>query len=308
MLFLARGLAGILSSATLPTTMAYISDTTAPQERGSKMGKLGAAMGLGVILGPGLGGWLAGYGLVTPFLVAAGLSAVALILVIILLPESKSMDRVPTDQDHKRNATLHRMSKVLMSPVGILFFLAFLVSFGMTNFEGIFSLYSISKLNFSPRDIGTVLVIVGLVSAIVQGLMVGPLTAKFGETVIIKVSLLAVSIGFIFILQATSYISLLVTTGLFITPVALLRASVNVLIANRTESGQGTMMGLSNAFSSLGRMFGPVWAGFMFDLDMNYPFLSGAAILFAGFLFSLVWLRKENQAQQISNVEFPLGM
>jgi len=307
MLFLARALAGVLSSATLPTTMAYISDTTTPEERGSKMGKLGAAMGLGVILGPGLGGWLAEYSLVTPFLVAAGFSAVALVLVSLFLPESKIIDREQPMQDIKPGRSFSRMYKVLTSPVGILFFMAFLVSFGMTNFEGIFSLYTIAKFSFTPRDIGTLLVTVGLVSAIVQGLLVGPLTKKFGEELVIKVSLLAVSVGFLIILKANSFISLLITAGVFITPVALLRATVNVLIANRTSSGQGTAMGLSNAFSSLGRIFGPVWAGYMYDIDLNFPFMSGAVILFAGFLIGMVLLRKDKKVQNVSPIKLSMG-
>lgn len=303
MLFLSRALAGILSSATLPTTMAYISDTTAPAERGDKMGKLGAAMGLGVILGPGLGGWLAEYGLVMPFLVATGLSVLALALVIIYLPESKTRGSDQTAPGTKPENNLTQMLQVLRSPVGILFFMAFLVSFGMTNFEGIFSLYTIEKFDFTPRDIGTVLVIVGLVSALVQGLLVGPLTRKFSEVIVIKAALLCVSLGFIVILGANSMIGLLITTGLFITPVALLRATVNVLIANRTASGQGTSMGLSNAFASLGRVIGPVWAGFMFDVNINYPFISGAVILLAGFLLSMVLLRPEKQTLNPSTVE-----
>ena len=88
MLFLARSLAGILSSATYPSMMAFISDSTTPEGRGGGMGKLGAAMGLGVILGPGLGGWLAGDSLALPFFIAAGLALVTLALVAIFLPES----------------------------------------------------------------------------------------------------------------------------------------------------------------------------------------------------------------------------
>jgi DHA1 family multidrug resistance protein-like MFS transporter len=88
MLFAARALSGVLVSAALSTAMAYIGDSTADEERGGGMGVLGAAAGLGTILGPGLGGWLGGGSLSTPFFIGAGLSLVALLLVALLLPET----------------------------------------------------------------------------------------------------------------------------------------------------------------------------------------------------------------------------
>ncbi len=93
MLFVARSLSGILSSATSPTTMAYISDSTTEKDRGRGMGILGAAIGLGTVIGPGLGGWLAGdsptqAGLSFPFFIAGGMSLLALLLIGLLLPES----------------------------------------------------------------------------------------------------------------------------------------------------------------------------------------------------------------------------
>ena len=88
MLYAARALSGILSSATLSTSMAFIGDSTTKEERGGGMGAIGAAAGLGVILGPGLGGWLAGDALSTPFFVGAALSLVSVLLIALLLPET----------------------------------------------------------------------------------------------------------------------------------------------------------------------------------------------------------------------------
>jgi DHA1 family multidrug resistance protein-like MFS transporter len=88
MLFAARILAGILSSATAPTTMAFIGDSTPEKERGGGMGLLGAAGGIGTIVGPVLGGFLAGDSLAMPFFLAAGLSVLSLLLAIAFLPES----------------------------------------------------------------------------------------------------------------------------------------------------------------------------------------------------------------------------
>src|SRR5512136_3400995 len=98
MLYASRALSGILSAATASTAMAYIGDSTSDQERGGGMGILGAAGGLGLILGPGLGGWLGGISLATPFFAAAGISLVSVLLILVMLPESlpaSARERVP---------------------------------------------------------------------------------------------------------------------------------------------------------------------------------------------------------------------
>src|SRR5512142_1384698 len=89
MLFLARTLSGILSSATQPTAMAYIGESTEQKEKSKGMGQLGAMVGLGIILGPLFGGLLSTDSLSLPFFIGSGLAFIALLLVIFLLPESK---------------------------------------------------------------------------------------------------------------------------------------------------------------------------------------------------------------------------
>ena len=93
MLFASRALSGILSSATVTSALAYISDNTSEKERGGGMGKLGAAMALGLMLGPGVGGWLGSESLSLPFFIAAGMAIASLLLIIILLPESLSEEK-----------------------------------------------------------------------------------------------------------------------------------------------------------------------------------------------------------------------
>jgi DHA1 family multidrug resistance protein-like MFS transporter len=302
MLFVARTLAGILSSATHPSTMAYISDSTSEDERGGGMGQLGAAMGLGVILGPGLGGWLAGNSLATPFFVAAGLSLVSLVLIFLLLPESLPPEAREQPEGKVQTVQIRRLWQALFSPIGVLLGMAFLVSFGLTNFEGIFGLYALEKFNYGPQRVGTIMVVVGLVSALTQGLLTGPLTKHWGEAVVIKLSLLASSIGFVVMLLATTYATVLLTTGFFILTVACLRPAVTSLIYKQATLGQGVVMGLNNAFMSLGRIVGPIWAGYIFDIKFDYPFMSGSLILFIGFMISLVWVsqdRKETTSPEL---------
>ncbi len=292
MLFGSRALAGVLSSATLPTAMAYIADSTSKRDRGGGMGLIGAAMGIGMVLGPGLGGWAAESSLSLPFFLAAGLSAIALLLLLFLLPESLAPEARSTDV-HLAGPRLKDMWAALVGPLGILFVLAFLVSFAMTNFEGVFGLYALKQFDYGPSQVGSILTVVGLVSAIAQGALTGPATRRWGEVAVIKTSLLASAIGFALMLLAVDFATVLLTVGFFVLANAMIRPSLSSLISKLAREGQGLAMGLTNSFMSLGRVVGPLWAGFLFDLNIHLPYLSGAAVMLIGFGLSLVYLRRE---------------
>ena len=295
MLFASRALSGILSSATLVTAMAYIGDSTSEEDRGGGMGILGATTALGVILGPGVGGWLGASSLSTPFFIAAGLSLVALLLILSLLPESLPAQARQQADGRVKTIQIRELWRALLSPIGILLALLFLVSFGLTNFEAIFGLYAAEKFGYGPERVGAILMVIGVVSTLGKATLIGPLTRRWGEAVIIKVSLVASSAGFVVLLLASTYPTILLATGLFILSKTLLRTSVISLTSKRATTGQGTAMGLGNSFMSLGRIVGPIWAGLVFDVNFDYPYLSGAAIMFIGFLISLVWVSQSRK-------------
>src|SRR5512136_2587377 len=118
MLYASRALSGILSAATASTAMAYIGDSTSDEERGGGMGILGAAGGLVLILGPGFGGWLGAISIATPFLAAAGISLMTMLLILFLLPESlPSQERQPGDGKVK-TIQLSELWHALLSPIG----------------------------------------------------------------------------------------------------------------------------------------------------------------------------------------------
>jgi DHA1 family multidrug resistance protein-like MFS transporter len=294
MLFVARGVGALLSAATMPTTMAYVSDSTSEQDRGGGMGALGAAMGLGMVLGPALGGLLGGESLSMPFFLTAGVCFVTLVLVLLLLPESLPAEaRRQTKTDIRPAAQVRELWRALFGPLGVLLLMAFLVSFGLTNFQGIFGYYALKKFGYGTEEVGWILTVMGVVSAVTQGALTGPLTKRWGEAAVIKVTLLASAVSFGLLLAANNLPAILVTTGLFTLPNALLRPAVISLTSKQATSQQGVAMGLNNSFNSLGRIAGPIWAGFAFDLNYSYPYLSGAAIMFVGFLIALVWVKQE---------------
>lgn len=287
MLFLARALNGILSSATMPTSMAFISDQSTARERGGKMGQLGAAMGAGMVLGPGLGGGLASISLATPFFVASGLCLVALVLVWVLLPESLSPDMRQAEREKKPLFEIHIIRQVFAGSVGLLMGLTFVVSFGMAGFQGILGLYALDKFGLNTRQVGSIWMVLGALMIVSQGILTGLLTRRFGEARVIRVSLFATAAGFVLMLLAGSYFTLLLATGFLILAIALLGPALNALISTQTTQQQGITMGINNSVSSLGRIIGPLWAGFIFDIHVDLPFLSSALILGLGFAISL---------------------
>ena len=296
MLFAARGLAGILSSATLPTAMAYISDSTDEKNRGGGMGVIGAAMGLGMVLGPGAGGLLSAISLQAPFYFAAGLSLLAMFAIWLFLPESLAFEKRDTTVK-LQGPQLKAMWQSLFGPLAFLFIAAFMISFAMTNFEGIYAYYAKERYGYEPHTIGIILTAIGVVSVIAQGALTGIATRKFGEANVIKVSLIASVAGFLVMLLANNLTTVILTSSFFVLANAMLRPAVSSLISQRTTQGQGIAMGLNNAYMSLGRVIGPIWAGIVIDINLYYPFITGAAVMLIGFIASLVYLRRDTPAQ-----------
>jgi DHA1 family multidrug resistance protein-like MFS transporter len=305
MLFAARGLAGILSSATLPTAMAYISDSTDEKSRGGGMGVIGAAMGLGMILGPGAGGLLSAISLQAPFYFAAALSLLSMAAIWFFLPESLGVQKRETSFE-LQGPQLKAMWESLAEPLAFLFVAAFMISFAMTNFEGIYAYYAKARYGYGPETIGVILTAIGVVSVLAQGVLTGLATRKYGEVNVIKVSLLASVIGFLVMLLATNLTGVILTSSVFILSNAMLRPAVSSLISQRTEQGQGIAMGLNNAYMSLGRVVGPLWAGMVIDINIALPFLTGALVMLVGFIASLFLLQKQPVVKTTTLTE-PLG-
>lgn len=293
MLFAARILSGILSSATAPTTMAFIGDSTPEDERGGGMGMLGAAGGIGTIFGPALGGWLGGENLSMPFFVAGGLAVVSLILAVIFLPESHPVEARQMQKDEKV-IDLRAWWNAIFSPLGTLFTLTFLSTCGLMMFANVFGLYALEKFNYGTEAVGIIMMVLGLVSAVTQGALAGPLTKRWGDAAIIQGGLWATALGFGLIILAGNFPWMLLATAFLGLATALQIPALSSLTSRRAEVEQGIAMGLSNSFVSLGRIVGPVFAGFLFDWNIEFPYIAGAGVMMGSAIFALFAMRSSS--------------
>ncbi len=286
-LFASRAVEGLLSSATLPTVMAYISDSTSEEERGGGMGVIGAAMGVGMVIGPGIGGWLGSGSLSTPFFLASTMSFLSLLLIWFVLPES-------LPKEHRLSGTKARgpqlgvLWQALVGPLGFMLIMAFIVNFALANFEGIFGLYADNRLGYGPEKVGSLLMVVGIVSSLVQMGLTGLATRKLGEPAVIKLSLVASALGFLLMALVLQDILVVLTVGFFVFANAMLRPAIMSLTSKLAQGGQGMALGLNNAFQSLGRVAGPLWAGTLFDFSPTLPYMSASVIMLLAFFYA-VW-------------------
>jgi DHA1 family multidrug resistance protein-like MFS transporter len=170
------------------------------------------------------------------------------------------------------------------------------VSFGLSNLEGIMGLFALKRFGFGPSQVGVIMMVVGISIALVQMILTGPATRRWGERTVIKATLLGSSITFLVILLAYDFITLLVTTGMFALSNAMLRPSISSLVSKEAEIDQGLALGLNSSFMSLGRFTGPLLAGFLIDIHLNLPYIAGSVIMFLGFLFVMYSFKKTRES------------
>lgn len=286
MLYAAMILSGSLSSATLPAAQAYAADSTTKEERGGAMGKIGGAIGLGVVLGPGLGGLLASMSLAMPFFVASGFCLLTFLIILAGLPESLAK------KDRSQSTEIKFMQvrglwRAFFTPIGFGLLAAFMAIFGQTIFTSVFGLYALARFDYGPEQVGTILMAMALMYALAQGLIVGPLSKKFGEEKVIALALLGSSLGFVVILLTKTFITILLAISAFILVNSLLKPSALAYVSKNAAGKQGQAMGVAESYMSLGRIAGPIWGGMIFDVNIFFPFLSGVVLLFIAFLATL---------------------
>jgi DHA1 family multidrug resistance protein-like MFS transporter len=278
-LFLARILGGVLSAATLPTAMAYIGDTTSEERRGGSMGMMGAAMGLGFTIGPGIGGVLGRHSLALPFFVGAGMALATLALSWGALPEPERRG----DSSAVHPSRIAAIQRALGGPLAFFYMVTLAAAFALAGLEATYALFAQDRLHLTSAAgagaIGVVFVVVGLVQAAILGGLVGRLINRWGEDRLVQVGLVLAAAGYLLITQTHNLATLAIYAAIAGAGHSLMRPSIASLISKRTTTGQGLSIGIMDSFDSLGRILGPTWAGWIYHLGIWLPYLSAAVVL-----------------------------
>ncbi len=295
LLFVSRLIGGAGSAALVPSIMAYAADITTNEQRTKVMSYIGASMSSGFIIGPGVGGLLAEYGMRAPFYASACIGVLAMIGSMIFLPESLSLEKRLTRQQSKEKKpnVFLQLALSIKSRFFVLLFLVFALTFGLTHFEAIYPLFVVQKYGFTTRDIAILFTLCSLIATFNQVMLTTRLIRRFGEKKTINFTLLLSSISLVFLIFFGHFLYVMFITMLFFTCNNILRPTINTLLSKKAGEEQGFVAGMNNAYMSLGNIFGPVLAGILFDVQINLPYLFGALVLLVAYFVSVKWIERK---------------
>lgn len=311
MLFVGRIIDGI-SGGNISTAQAYIADVTTKENRAKGMGLIGAAFGLGFVFGPAIGGILSRWGTNVPFLFAGILSLANVILLYFTLPETVTRDhpaRVSAASGRGWKQLVDALRQPQLALVLTIYFLS-IVAFSIMT--AVFSLFLLFRLGYDPWHSGWIFAFVGIVSAIVQGGLIGKLVKRFGEPNLVIVGGLLFTVSLIaspFVGPAIGLIGILSVGALSSIGNALSAPSLTSLGSKSAGAAeQGSVLGVMQSVASLARAVGPTIAALviysavaqpgydlkpqnMSDASILRTFWSAAAIQFVAFLLAVYFAR-----------------
>jgi DHA1 family tetracycline resistance protein-like MFS transporter len=286
-LFIAR-LMGGFGAANISVAYAYISDSTEPKNRTKAFGFIGAAFGLGFIIGPVFGGIIKEtYNILTLGYAAAGLSVFNLIIAFIFLPESlKTFNKTKALFENP----LKKLTYVFKNEfVGSLLFINFvyIAAFSMMTITA--ALLWKEQYNLSDKEVGYMFGFIGILIVIIQGGLIGPVNKRLGDFKMLILGVVLMMIGLVSMpFIPLEYFIPLELFALAFTAFgnSFLSTPAGSLISkNTSEQEQGMIMGTNQSMGSLGRIVGPLVGGALYGVNYYWPYVtSGVIMLFVVFL------------------------
>lgn len=303
-LFVARMLGGVGAALIMPAVLAYAADITTKTERAQGIGYINAAITTGFIIGPGIGGFIAHYGIRVPFYCAAVAGLIAALLTFIFLPKQSSVPADATLEDlqaenSKENFPLWKQLVLsVKEPYFVSLIIIFIASFGLANFETVFTLFVNDKFGFTTLDIAYIITFGSIAGAVIQATIFGKILNTFGEFKVIVSCLLGASVFIIMTIYVHKYWLIFAVTFIVFLAMDILRPALGTLMSKMTTTQQGYVAGLNSAYTSLGNILGPIIAGALYDVNIDYPFLMAGIVLFICFAISLATGKKHLSAPE----------
>lgn len=294
LLFAARIIDGA-SGGNISTAQAYIADVTAPENRSKSMGLIGAAFGLGFTFGPAIGGVLSRFSPAAPFFFASGLAAVNAFLVYIRLPESLAPEH--RTQSHERASVLDIFRNGKGWVLGTVIATYFVSITGFAIMTTLFALFTQDRFGFKAEQNGYLFAFVGILGVIIQGGLLRKLVPKVGEKRLAMLGAASLCVSMFFLPMTRSVAAVVVVLGGVALGNGCLTPTLNGLASlNANRRWQGRTLGFMQSAGSLGRLVGPVLAGYLMIMDPPHslqfcrtPFWTSSAILLVAFVLTLTF-------------------
>jgi DHA1 family tetracycline resistance protein-like MFS transporter len=296
MVFVARAFAGAMAG-NIGVATAMIGDITRPENRARGMGMIGAAFGLGMVLGPVLGGLLAGDSgsFTLPCLVAGAMSAAAIIAAAIFLPESLSAEHTADNRARQAAGGQGSVWEMLRQTNNRLLTLQYIFHNAcVSSISYIYPLWAADVLGWSAREVGYIFGVQGMIMVVLQVGVLGPAVERLGEIKLLRIGIGAFLCGLLIAVFARSMPAIVGSMFLAMSGATLCMPVLNSITTHRTPLQQrGRMMGTTGAASSWGRVFGPLLAGANLALFGYSAAWMGCVVIAS---FYLAWAFNESSA------------
>jgi DHA1 family tetracycline resistance protein-like MFS transporter len=292
-LFVSRIIAGI-TGGSISTAQAYIADITTPENRARGLGMIGAAFGLGFMLGPAIGGLLSTVSLSAPAFAAAALTFANVIFGYFRLPESlpaanRSATLASVNPFRRLQAVVNRQA-IRPLLIGVL-----LLNLAFAGLQSNFAVFSDSRFGYGPTQIAFIFAFIGLMAVIMQGFLIRRLVPMFGEARLAIVGMALMTVGFALIAVVPVGWMLYPAVAVLSIGSGMATPSLTSLISRRVSpQEQGGVLGGTQALTSLTMIVGPLVAGLLFDaVGPASPYLAGALLIAGACAVLFVALRPE---------------
>jgi len=302
LLYASRVIGGVGAALLIPAIFAYVADITTMEQRAKGNSLVSAAMSLGIVIGPGIGGFLADFGLKVPFLVSALVSLVAVLFSMMLLENSETEEATAARAAIQDNESMVlKLARSVKMPYFIPLVITLVMSFGLMAYESVLGLFLDNQFGATPQQIALMVTATGIVSVIVQLFLVDRIVRTFGEVAVLNIFIGVAALGFLLSLFTRSYSLFFVISLIIFLATSILRPVLNTLISKMAGNEQGFAMGMNNAYMSIGNVLGPTLAGVLFDVQIMYPFVLGLVLLLVTLGITIVWQKRTLKQSALVN-------
>lgn len=291
-LLIARFIGG-LGASNIGSAQAVVADVTPPEGRARGMGLIGAAIGLGFVVGPAIGGMLAPIGPAVPFWVAMAVAIVNALLVMIFLPEThkeRSVAKTGSSGKLRKGILPAGLGRLLRnSAITRLIVINLLFTIAFTAMEAVYPLFSQHTFGWTAKENGYIFTYVGIIIVLMQGGLVGQLVKRFGERKLLIAGLVVLAIGLALLPWSTSLALMLVALGILSAGNGAVTPTTSALLSLASpREAQGETLGLAQGVAGLGRVAGPLIAGSIYAIvGPGAPFLVGSVLAVLAMLVAL---------------------